>query len=196
MAKQTEQKFKDNSNAVQINKLDDVSKHVSDRNRNKIDGKDAFEEKHYTERLQNQSDKTKEKRRFNPLLKKYIAEEFAEIEHYPIRKQAKVCRRIALLTFKRFKNRGRGDTAVNGILFASRQLISITKELLKKPVTPKSIYEFRSAKAAFEKAKKMSVSDTAYLPYVYRIADFRRIRKQEEEEDSINMPDFKDNEET
>jgi len=156
----------------------------------------SLEEKDYTNNEQEAGKRKKErdKKRFNPLNKKKLPkEDLMQIEQYPIRKQAQMCKRLAVLTYMKFKNRGRGDTAVNGMIYASRELIKASRSILQKEVTPKRFYEFRIAKAIFERAKKMSVSDVTFLPYIYRIGDLRRMKHLEEEENVLQL--LKDEEE-
>lgn len=102
-----------------------------------------------------------------------------------IRREARSYEKIARRQLLKVKNRGRGDTAVNGMIYASRRLLNISRRILKKEVTPKQVYEFRYAKAEFEKAKTMHIAGATKLPFIYRTGDLKRIRKREEEEDQV-----------
>jgi hypothetical protein len=122
--------------------------------------------------------------RFNPLALRFKQLHFSSHEGVDkIRSQARRYEKIARIQLWRVKNRGRGDTAVNGMIFASRQLLNVSRRILTKAVTPKLVYEFRYAKAEFEKAKKMSVAQATKLPYVYQKEEIRR--RLEEEEDRV-----------
>jgi len=102
-----------------------------------------------------------------------------------IRSEARIYEKIARKQLLKVKNRARGDTAVNGMIYASRRLLNISRRILKKEVTPKQVYEFRYAKAEFEKAKAMHVAGATKLPFIYRTGDLKRIKKREEEEDRV-----------
>ena len=120
--------------------------------------------------------------RFNPL-----ALRFKQLKHSSqegtdqMRSQARHYEKIARVQLWRIKNRGRGDTAINAMIYASRALLNVSRRLLKRTVTPKLIYEFRYAKSEFEKAKKMSVAQATKLPYGYHKVEIRKRREEEED---------------
>lgn len=122
--------------------------------------------------------------RFNPLALRFKSLSHSSQEgRDQIRSQARKYEKIARVNLWRVKNRGRGDTAVNGMIFAARQLLNVSRRALEKPITPKLVYEFRYAKSEFEKAKKMSVAKATKLPHSYYKDNIRR--KREEEEDRV-----------
>lgn len=100
-----------------------------------------------------------------------------------IRLQARHYEKVAQIELLKVKNRGKGDTAVNAINYASRELMNLSRKVIQKTLTPKLVYEWRYAKAEFDKAKKMSVAKATKLPYAFYKAELRK--KREEEEDVV-----------